>query len=156
MSEKAIQDYYPEQYSHCYCCGRSNKHGLQIKSYWDGDESVCHFRPQSHHLSVPGFVSGGLIASLIDCHGTGTAAAARHDIEDRIPGIEPPAMFVTASLHVDYLAPAPIDAELELRGRIKETGERKMIVAVTLSANGQACASGEVTGVLMPDSMKSD
>ena len=154
MNEKAIQDYYPEQYSHCYGCGRLNMHGLHIKSYWDGNETVCHFQPESYHLAMPGYVYGGLIASLIDCHGTGTAAAAKYKAEKREPGSEPALRFVTATLHVDYLAPTPIDAELELRGRIKEAGERKMIVAVTLSANGQACARGEVTGVLMPDSMK--
>ncbi len=43
--QKAFQDYYPESYSHCYGCGRLNPHGLQIKSYWDGDETVCHFNP---------------------------------------------------------------------------------------------------------------
>jgi acyl-coenzyme A thioesterase PaaI-like protein len=156
MNEKAIQGYYPEQYSHCYGCGRLNEHGLQIKSYWDGNESVCHFQPESYHLAMPGYVYGGLIASLMDCHGIGTAAAAKYQIEKREPGSEPALRFVTASLHVDYLAPTPIDARLELRGRVKEAGERKMIVTVTLSANGQECARGEVTGVLVPESMKLD
>jgi acyl-CoA thioesterase FadM len=55
---------------------------------------------------------------------------------------------------VDYLAPTPIDATLELRGRVKEVRERKVIVAVTLTAKGRKCARGEVTGVLMPESMK--
>jgi acyl-coenzyme A thioesterase PaaI-like protein len=153
MSKKAFQDYYPEEYSHCYGCGRLNEHGLQIKSYWDGDESVCSFQPKPYHMAVPGFVYGGLIASLIDCHATGTAAAATYRAEKRAPGTDPPVRFVTASLHVDYLAPTPIDAALELRGRVKEVTERKVIVTVILSARGLACARGEVTGVLMPESM---
>ena len=70
----AIQDLYPESVSHCYGCGRLNEHGLQIKSYVEGDETVCHFVPRPYHMAVPGYVYGGLIASLIDCHGTGTAA----------------------------------------------------------------------------------
>ena len=154
MNEKAIQDYYPDEYSHCYGCGRLNAHGLQIKSYWDGDETVCRFGPKAYHMAVPGFVYGGLIASLIDCHGTGTAAAAKYRAEKREPGSDPPLRYATASLHVDYLAPTPIDATLELRGRIKEVRERKVIVSITLSANGQKCARGEVTGVLMPEGMK--
>ena len=154
MSEKAIQDYYPEEYSHCYGCGRLNQKGLQIKSYWDGEESICQFRPEPYHLAFPGFVYGGLIASLIDCHGIGTAAAAKYRAEKRNPGTDPPLRFVTASLHVDYLAPTPINATLELRGRVKELMERKAIVDVTLSANGRECARGQVTGVLMPESMK--
>ena len=55
-----------------------NEKGLQIKSYWDGDETVCTFTPRSYHTAVPGYVYGGLIASLIDCHITGTAAAAAY------------------------------------------------------------------------------
>ena len=76
MNQKAFQDYYAEAHSHCYGCGRLNPQGLQIKSYWDGEESVAHFIPEPYHTAIPGFVYGGLIASLIDCHGTGTAAAA--------------------------------------------------------------------------------
>ena len=41
MTSKAFQDYYPDDVSHCYGCGRLNPDGLQIKSYWEGEESVC-------------------------------------------------------------------------------------------------------------------
>jgi acyl-coenzyme A thioesterase PaaI-like protein len=105
-------------------------------------------------MAIPGIVYGGLIASLIDCHATGTAAAAKYRAEKREPGSDPPLRYVTASLHVDYLAPTPIDAVLELRGRVKEVRERKVIVAVTLTAKGRECARGEVTGVLIPEGMK--
>jgi len=153
--DKSFQDYYPDEFSHCYGCGRLNTHGLQIKSFWDGDESVCRFQPAPYHMAIPGFVYGGLIASLIDCHATGTASAAKYRAEKRAPGTHPPLRFVTASLHVDYLAPTPIDTTLELRGRIKEIMDRKVIVAVTLSADGRQCARGEVVSVLMPDNMMS-
>jgi acyl-CoA thioesterase FadM len=63
----------------------------------------------------------------------------------------PPLRFVTASLHVDYLAPTPIDAELELRGRVREIKGRKITVAVELTANGNLCAKGEVVTVQMPE-----
>jgi acyl-coenzyme A thioesterase PaaI-like protein len=151
--DKAFQDYYPDDYSHCYGCGRLNKKGLQIKSYWDGEESVCRFQPRPHHMALPGYVYGGLIASLIDCHATGTASAAKYRAEGRKIGTEPALRFVTASLHVDYLAPTPIDATLELRGRVKEISDRKVIVSVALSANGRHCARGEVVTVMMPKNM---
>ena len=153
MSAKAFQDYYPDDYSHCYGCGRLNAKGLQIKSYWDGEESLCRFQPKPYHLALPGYVYGGLIASLIDCHATGTASAAKYRAEGRKIGSEPALRFVTASLHVDYLAPTPIDAILELRGRVKELSDRKVIVSVTLSAGDQRCAQAEVVTVLMPGNM---
>lgn len=153
MEKKAFQDYYSDQMSYCYGCGRLNEHGYQIKSYWDGDESVCVFQPKPYHISVPGFVYGGLIASVIDCHGTGTAAAAAYRAQEREMDSEPPLRFVTASLHVDYLKPTPLGVPLELRGRVKEIKGRKVIVSIDLNAQGVTCARGEVIAVEIPDSM---
>ena len=73
---KAFQDYYPDNVAQCYGCGSNNHHGHQIKTHWDGEETVTFFTPEPYQTSVPGFAYGGLIASLIDCHSTGTAAAA--------------------------------------------------------------------------------
>jgi len=154
MSEKAFQDYYPDDLSHCYGCGRLNDHGLHIKSYWDGDESVCTFRPKPHHMAIPGYVYGGLIASVMDCHGTGTAAAAAYRAEGRAMDTDPPLRFVTASLHVDYLRPTPLDGPLELRGRVKAIKGRKVVVAITLVAQGEMCARGEVVAVQMPERLR--
>ena len=79
----AFQDHYPENVSHCYGCGHLNEHGHQIKTVWDGEETVTRFKPEPYHTSVPGYAYGGLIASLIDCHCTGTAAAAMYKQEGR-------------------------------------------------------------------------
>jgi acyl-coenzyme A thioesterase PaaI-like protein len=150
MTQKAFQDYYPDQLSYCYGCGRLNEHGLQIKSYWDGDETVCIFQPRPYHIAVPGYVYGGLIASLIDCHGTGTAAAAAYRAEARPMDSEPPQRFLTASLHVDYLKPTPLGVPLEVRGQVREVKGRKVVVSATLSANGEVTARGEVVAVQVP------
>jgi acyl-coenzyme A thioesterase PaaI-like protein len=149
----AIQDIYPESVSHCYGCGRLNDQGLQIKSYAEGDDTVCHFVPRPYHTAIPGFVYGGLIASLIDCHGTGTAAIAAYRAEGREPGTEPPIRFVTASLKVDFHKPTPLGPVLELRGRAREVRGRKVWLDITLSAEGQVCARGEVLCVRIPEDM---
>ena len=151
MTQKAFQDYYPDYLSHCYGCGRLNEHGLQIKSYWDGEGTVAVFHPRPYHIAVPGYVYGGLIASLIDCHGTGTAAAATYRGEGREMDSEPPLRFLTASLHVDYVRPTPLGVPLEVRASVKEIKGRKVVVAATLSAQGEVCARGEVVAVQMPE-----
>ncbi len=153
MEEKAFQDYYAEEVSHCYGCGRLNDKGLHIKSYWDGEESVARLTPEPYHIAAPGFVYGGLIASLVDCHGTGTAAAAAYRFEGRAMDTEPKIRFVTASLKVDYLLPTPLGVELEARGAVKTIGKRKIVVAVVVYAAGTVCARGEVIAVRMPESM---
>ncbi|MRR39401.1 PaaI family thioesterase, partial [bacterium] len=140
METKAFQDCYPDHFSHCYGCGRLNEQGLQIKSYWDGDETVCTYTPGQHHSAVPGYVYGGLIASLIDCHSTGSAAAFACRAEGREMGSAPAIRFLTASLHVDYRRPTPLGFPLVLRSRAKEIKGRKVIVLTTLSAGGEICA----------------
>ncbi|MDR5684336.1 MAG: PaaI family thioesterase [Armatimonadota bacterium] len=146
----AIQDRYPDEFSHCYGCGRLNEHGLGLKSYAEGEEVVATFVPGAHHVAVPGFVYGGLIASLIDCHAMATAA---HAYERAAGGRAP--RFVTASLRVDYLRPTPLGVPLRIRGRAKDVAQRKVTVEVTVSADSTPTARGEVVAVLLPDTMRS-
>lgn len=150
--DSAIQDLYPDDLSHCYGCGRMNPEGHQLKSRVDGDETVATFHPEPYHTALPGFVYGGLIASLVDCHGTGTASAAAYRGEGRRMGTEPPLRFVTASLHVDFLHPTPM-GPLELRGRIETAGPRKAVVLVDVIANGTVTAKGRVVAARMPATM---
>lgn len=152
MTTKAFQDRYPDSFANCYGCGRLNHDGLQIKSYWDGEESVCHFTPRPYHTGgFPGYIYGGLIASLIDCHGAGTAAAAKARSEGYTSDDQPLPRFVTASLKVDYLKPTPVETTLELRGKVNELKGRKVVVGITLSADGAVCATGEVVMVQLPE-----
>jgi len=150
----AIQDFYPDDSAHCYGCGRLNPHGLQLKTRWEGEETVARYTPRSEHTAFPGFVYGGLIASLVDCHAMGTAAAAVERKAGRDIGDGPAPRFVTASLKVEYLRPTPHGPELELRARAVEIGERKVIVHVTVSAGGRVTATGEVVAVRMPETMR--
>ena len=151
MTDKAFQDYYPDNVAHCYGCGRLNEQGLQIKSYWEGDDAVCTFTPRPYHTAIPGYVYGGLIASLIDCHSTGTAAGAALRARGAEPGTAPMPRFVTGSLHVEYLRPTPLGPTLEIRGMVKEIKGRKVVVTSTLSAEGVVCARGEVVAVEVPE-----
>ncbi|NJL06929.1 MAG: PaaI family thioesterase [Methylacidiphilales bacterium] len=147
----AFQDHYPENVAHCYGCGRLNAHGHQIKTVWEGDESVTRFTPEPYHTSVPGFVYGGLIASLIDCHSTGTAAAAMYRAAGRELDSLPAFRFVTGSLHVDFLKPTPIDGPIELRGRVAEIKGRKVVVETSVLSAGVVTARGNVVAVQMPE-----
>ena len=147
MSEKAFQDYYPDDVSYCYGCGRLNDHGLHIKSYWDGDETVCEWQPEDYHIAFPGYLNGGIIATIIDCHSVNTANSAAYRAEGREPGTEPYLFYVTGSMHIDYLRPTPLGKPVTLRARVMEMGERKAVVACSLYSDGQECARGETVAV---------
>lgn len=147
MEIKAFQDYYPDDFNHCYGCGGLNEHGHQIKSFWEDDKAIAEFEPKPYHTSLPGYVYGGLIASLIDCHSTGTAAAALYKKEGRPMDSMPPFRCVTASLHVDYLRPTPLDGKLKLEARVKNIDGKRVNILVELFGGGKLCAKGEVVAV---------
>jgi acyl-coenzyme A thioesterase PaaI-like protein len=151
VSEPSFQELYPEETRHCYGCGPRNEAGHGLRSYWEGEETVARFDPEPFHTSMPGYVYGGLIASLIDCHGTGSAAAFAHRAEGREMGSDPPLRFVTGSLHVDYLKPTPLGTTLTLKGREKSRKGRVVTVSVSVYAEGVECARGEVVAVRMPE-----
>jgi len=149
----AIQDFYPDDFSHCRGCGKLNAQGHQFKTCCDGNETVTRYMPAAHETAVPGFVYGGLIAALVDCHAMATASAAALQAAGQTVGSAPSPRFVTASLRVDYLKPTPLGPALEARGRIRERSDRKAVVEVTVSAAGVVTARGEVVAVPMPATM---
>jgi acyl-coenzyme A thioesterase PaaI-like protein len=153
MSEKAFQDYYPDELSYCYGCGRLNQDGHQIKSFWEGEEAVCTFNPKPYHIAIPGYVYGGLIASLIDCHSTGTAAAAAYRAAERAPDTDPALRFLTGSLTVNYLRPTPLGVPLQLRSSVKEVKGRKVTIETNLYAEGELTATGEVIAIQVPENL---
>ena len=132
----------------CYGCGADNEHGLKIKSYWDGDEGVCHWKPESHHSAGPS-LNGGVAATLIDCHSVFTAAATAYRLEGREIGEGDEIDYATVKLTVTYLKRTPMDTMLELRAKIVKKGNRSITVETILSADGEECVCGEVVAVRM-------
>ena len=152
MNKKAFQENYSEDFSHCYGCGTKNEFGHQLKTFWDGETTVSKFTPKPEHTALPGFVYGGLIASLIDCHSTGSGSAALY--KEYYSGESTYPRCVTASLKVEYIKPTPIDCELEFVGEICEISERKVRILTNLIANGKICAKGNVLVVKVPENWK--
>lgn len=149
----AVQDSLPD--NHCYGCGADNEMGLQIKSHWHDDECVCHYTPRPEQCAGPRqYVYGGTIASLIDCHSVGTALSNYYKLAGREVGEVPEIWCVTGRLTVNYLAPTPIDKEIELRSTIVECGKKKTIVKCRVFSNGKQTAEGDVIAVRVPDSWK--
>jgi acyl-coenzyme A thioesterase PaaI-like protein len=151
---KAFQDDYPDELAQCYGCGRLNTEGHHLRSFWEGEESIARFTPKPYHMAVPGFVNGGLLASLVDCHATGTASAVAERAAGRQLGAAPSRRFVTASLRVDYLRPTPLGPELVIHGHASSVTGRKVVVEVTITVGGEVTVRGQVVCVELPESMR--
>ena len=137
MSEaRSVQERYAPK-GECFGCGPANAKGLRIRSFEEGDDLVCDFRAEPHHLAFPGAVNGGICGALLDCHSNW--CAAMHLM--RASGGDAPPCTVTADFHVKLKRPTPIDATLHLHAKVVESQADRATVEATLTANGQVTAT---------------
>ncbi len=116
----------------CFGCGPGNPDGLQLASYPADDGTViADFMPWPQHDNGLGYLNGGIIATLLDCH---SAAAVSYEAQVRdwppLPGAALP--YVTAGLDVRYLRPSPLREPVRLVARISEASESQMVAEVEL------------------------
>jgi acyl-coenzyme A thioesterase PaaI-like protein len=149
----AFQDQMHDNF--CWGCGADNPDGLQLKSHWEGDVAVAQWQARPEYAAGPRHVlNGGIIATLLDCHGVCTAIADAYARENRGIGSDPDLWYATASMGVDYLRPVPIDAVVSLRGRVVDVEDRFTTVECELDADGKVRARASVRAVRVPDSWR--
>jgi acyl-coenzyme A thioesterase PaaI-like protein len=142
-----VQELYPPAIRGCFGCGADNPEGLQVQSFWDGRWARASFTPGPEHRAYPGVVNGGVIATLMDCHGLAAAWCEAYQRRGDPPGRGEPVEMVTGRLEVDYLAPAPLGPELRLEAEVAEAGAKKTVVQCRLWAGEKECARGRVVCV---------
>lgn len=135
----AIQDQlFPNM--RCFGCGPSNPKGLRLKSYLAENGVVATFMPWPEHDNGVGFLNGGIITTVLDCH---SAAAVTHEAFERgwlpLPGASLP--YVTAGLDVRFLRPSPLHEPVELRAVLSTVSEPEMTCEVELVFDGKPRAA---------------
>jgi acyl-coenzyme A thioesterase PaaI-like protein len=123
----------------CFGCGPANEEGLQIESYRIENGLRMKFTPEIHHQAFPGMINGGIIGTLLDCHGNWTAAVALMDASEES---EPPCT-VTASYTVQLRRPTPLGVPLTIVSQIESLSDDRAEVNLTLEAEGKLCATGK-------------
>ena len=135
----SIQDrLYPDL--PCFGCGPGNERGLRLKSYAAEDgEVLAEFTPWPEHDNGAGFLNGGIIATVLDCHSAAVVMSAAHE-----RGLRPPDgagfSFLTAGIEVHYRRPSPLRETVSLRGRLLTGDEAQMTAAVELWWDGKVRA----------------
>jgi acyl-coenzyme A thioesterase PaaI-like protein len=139
MSDIPLQDRYGPA-STCFGCGPANRQGLRIKSRVasdNPDETVCDWTPEKHHEAFDGFLSGGIIGTLLDCHCNWTAA---YHLMKKAGHTAPP-FTVTAEYTIKMRKPTPTSGGVQMRARVVESDEDRAVVEGTLSAGGAVTAT---------------
>ncbi len=145
-----FQDHMPENI--CFGCGVHNQEGLQIKSFWDGEESVCHWSSEKKYQGWPNLLNGGILATLVDCHCMGSAMADAYKREDRSLDSDPIYRYATGTLTVKYIRPTPNNKPLELRAKVKEVKGRKTTLECKVLVEGEVTAEADVIAIRVFDS----
>jgi len=129
---------YPEL--PCFGCGPANAKGLQLRSYPVEDTARATFTPWPEHDSGLGFLNGGIISTVLDCH---SAAAVMWEADRHgwaaLAGAALP--YVTAGLDVRFLRPAPLEHTVELMAHVGAASEAEITCEVELVWEGKTRAA---------------
>ena len=125
----------------CFGCGPANEKGLRLRSFQAEDPvgTVAEFIPWPEHGNGLGFVNGGIICTVLDCHRATPMMleAARMELFGDA-GMLP---FVTAGLEVRYLRPTPMGVPLALSARVLDADETGLRVSAELACDGKVRAT---------------
>lgn len=133
----SLQETYSPR-GRCFGCGPANPEGLRIQSHPEGDEVIARWEAREAHEAFEGYLSGGVIGALLDCHANWTAAWA---IMQANPEREFPCT-VTADFSVTMKRPTPARVgPVVLRARPVEVSGGRATVEATLEAGGKVCAT---------------
>lgn len=116
----------------CFGCGQANPSGLQLEFLLAEDGSLhCLTTVPDRFEGPPGYLHGGIIATLLDevlsksVRAHGKTAMTRH-------------------LEIDYLRPVPSGAPLRMVGRlVRSEGRKHWTEAKIVSARGHILAEGK-------------
>ena len=145
-----FQNYMPENI--CFGCGIHNEEGLQIKSYWEEEDSVCTWQPEKRYQGWKNLLNGGIIATLIDCHCMCTAMAAAYRLENRELDSQPIYRYATGTLNIRYIRPTSSQYPLTIRAKVKEIKNKKTVLDCRIISEGQVTCEAEVVALRVFDS----
>jgi acyl-coenzyme A thioesterase PaaI-like protein len=129
----------------CFGCGPANELGLRIRSFEAADGTVvADWQARPEHEAFDGFVNGGILGTLIDCHSNWTAIAA---LLARGGGAAEAPSTVTAEYSVRFRRPTPSDRPVRLIGRAVDFAEDRVTVDTTLESDGVTTVIGRATFV---------
>jgi uncharacterized protein (TIGR00369 family) len=120
----------------CFGCGAANAAGLQLEFLKASDGAVaCLATIPAHFEGQPGYLHGGIIATLLD--------------EAMSKSVRAKSMTaMTRRLEIDYLRPVHSQAPIRLEGRVERSeGRKHWTGARILNARGQVLA--EATGLFI-------
>jgi uncharacterized protein (TIGR00369 family) len=127
--------------NHCFGCGQANPAGLKLEFSLAPDGSVVSAAIVSdNYEGPPGYLHGGIIATLLD------EAMSK---ANRANGVT----AMTRQMQIEYLKPVPSGSRIRVEGRVtRSEGRKHWTIAQILNADGLvlAQASGLFIAIRIP------
>jgi uncharacterized protein (TIGR00369 family) len=99
--------------NHCFGCGQANPAGLRLEFSVFPDKSVvCFAQVSENYEGPPGYLHGGIIATLLD------EAMSK---ANRAHGVT----AMTRHMQIEYLRPVPSGSQIRIEGRVIRSHGRK-------------------------------
>jgi uncharacterized protein (TIGR00369 family) len=126
----------------CFGCGQDNESGLRLEFSVDAQHQVhCTARIPERFQGPPGYVHGGIIATLLD------EAMSK---ANRQFGV----VAMTRQMEVEYLKPVPVDTPIKITGRhLRVSGRKHHCEAEITSEDGTVLAQGRALFVAIDPAM---
>src|ERR1700690_3688618 len=122
----------PNLENHCFGCGGANARGMQLAFEQDDGARRIRgvFRLGAEYQGGPGFVHGGIVATLLD---EGMAKVSRFEKDHA----------VTGELAVEFLKPVPVGEERTVEGwETERDGRPRMRQGEIRNSKGAVLARG--------------
>jgi uncharacterized protein (TIGR00369 family) len=129
LSTEAEETLYHGPQNNCFGCGAANPVGLQLRFAIEPDSAVvCQAVISDQYEGPPGYLHGGIIATLLD------EAMSK---ANRAHGVT----AMTRQMQVEYLRPVPSGAAIRIEGNVtRSEGRKHWTEARILSAEGAVLA----------------
>ncbi|QNI38211.1 PaaI family thioesterase [Edaphobacter albus] len=135
-----------ERANHCFGCGSANPQGLHLAFSTDASDpqhptAAANFQLDRAHEGPPGYVHGGIVATLLD---------------EAMSKLNRPLdlLAVTRHMEIDYLRPVPLYQPLKVTSRhLRREGRKLFHQAEILSPDGTVLACGQAIFIVLDPAM---
>ncbi|MGB7267798.1 MAG: PaaI family thioesterase [Terracidiphilus sp.] len=144
VSDQHLTPFAHAAHNRCFGCGPANSTGLRLEFFLAPDGSVVSLPVVSDTFSGhPGYLHGGIIATLLDeAMSKAVRAVGR--------------MSMTRRMEIDYLRPVPSGVPIRIEGHVtRSAGRKHWAESRILDGTGKLLAQGTGLFIEIPDKPKS-
>ena len=131
----------------CFGCAPTNRYGLKMEFYEDGDEIVSFWNPSDDYQGWLHTLHGGIQATLMD------------EIAAWVMARKLQCAGMTTNLEIKYRKPVPTGPgiRIEVRAHIREIKRNFAFVSAKILYEGNVCSEAEMTySCFSPEKSASD